>query len=40
VDFSLWDGWHVTVFHSWWWFTAGLVLLIVGTLVKKLLPLR
>jgi hypothetical protein len=29
VDFPLWGGWHVTLFHPWAWFATGAAILIV-----------
>jgi hypothetical protein len=36
VDFHLLGGWHVTLFHPWAWFAAGLLVLIVCAVLAKL----
>jgi hypothetical protein len=40
VDFSLWSGWHVTLFHPWAWFATGAVILIVLAVGVKAILVR
>ncbi len=40
VDFPLWGGWHVTLFHPWVWFATGLVILIVLAVGAKAILAR
>jgi hypothetical protein len=40
IDLPLLGGWHVTLFHPWWWMALAAIVWLAGAAVVKFLKAR